>query len=91
MPFTVTGTFDDGAAYQVRITGDADRPVLGSRRASALLELQHGRPIALTPTGPVRPVAPDDEETVLAVLQEYTHVLETGAGAPRRVTVPGER
>ncbi|MEV7512064.1 hypothetical protein AB0O57_29320 [Streptomyces sp. NPDC091201] len=86
MPFTVTGSFDDGAAYQVLVTGEADRPVAGSRRAAALVELQHGRPISLTPTGPVRAVAPGDEETVLAVLQTYTRVRETGPGAPRQVT-----
>lgn len=89
MPFTVTGTFDDGAAYQVRVTGQADRPVVGSRRAAALVGLHHGRPISLSPTGPVRELTPADEEAVLAVLQEYTRVLETGVGAPRRATVPG--
>ncbi|OEJ21100.1 hypothetical protein [Streptomyces subrutilus] len=90
MPFTVTGTFDDGAAYQVRVTGQADRPVIGSSRAAALFGLTRGRPIPLSPTGPVREVSPTDEETVLAVLQAYTRVLETGPGAPRRAVVPGE-
>ncbi|MEU6755997.1 hypothetical protein [Streptomyces sp. NPDC046685] len=91
MPFTVTGTFEDGAAYQVRVTGQADRPVVGSRRAAVLVDLQRGRPIPLSPTGPVREVSATDEETVLAVLQEYTRVRATGPGAPRQVTLPGGR
>ncbi|MFC9498876.1 hypothetical protein [Streptomyces sp. NPDC056982] len=33
MPYTVTGRFADGSAYQVQITGNADRPVVGSARA----------------------------------------------------------
>ncbi|MEU5425564.1 hypothetical protein AB0H73_08135 [Streptomyces olivoreticuli] len=88
MPFTVTGTFDDGAAYHVRVTGRSDRPVIGSRRAAALVEMHRDRPVLLSPTGPLRTVTPDDEETVLAVLQAYTRVAETGPGAPRRPSVP---
>ncbi|MFG3263432.1 hypothetical protein [Streptomyces bobili] len=89
MPFTVTGAFDDGATYSVQITGRADRPVIGSNRATALVELHQGRPVFLSPTGPVRAVAGDDEATVLAVLREHTHVVEEGAGAPRQARVPG--
>lgn len=89
MPFTVTGRFDDGATYTVQITGRADRPVIGSHRAAALVELHQGRPISLFPTGPVREVRGDDEATALAVLREYTSVLEEGRGAPRAARVPG--
>lgn len=89
MPFTVTGRFDDGATYTVQITGRAGRPVIGSRRAAALVELQQGRSISLSPTGPVRAVGGDDEETVLAVLRDYTSVLEEGRGAPREARVSG--
>ncbi|GHG80277.1 hypothetical protein [Streptomyces griseocarneus] len=74
MPHTVTGRFDDGSAYQVQITGDADRPVVGSARAAALVELHAGEPILLTPTGPLRAVSGDDEDTVLAVIRRYTDV-----------------
>lgn len=88
MPFTVTGAFPDGSAYQVQVTGQSDRPVIGSRRAAALVELHQGRPVRLSPTGPVRKVDPADEATVLAVLEESTRVLETGPGAPRRATAP---
>ncbi|MFG2408761.1 hypothetical protein ACGFR8_31345 [Streptomyces brevispora] len=89
MPFTVTGRFDDGATYTVQITGRADRPVIGSHRAAALVELHQSRPISLSPTGPVRAVSGDDEATVLAVLREYTSVLEEGRGAPREARVSG--
>ncbi|OVZ99460.1 hypothetical protein B9W64_37335 [Streptomyces sp. CS159] len=89
MPFTVTGAFDDGATYSVQITGRADRPAIGSHRATALVGLHQGGPVSLSPTGPVRTVAGDDEATVLAVLREYTNVLEEGPGAPRQARVPG--
>ncbi|MGC5042488.1 hypothetical protein ACLQ16_04125 [Streptomyces albidoflavus] len=79
MPHTVTGRFDDGSAYQVQVTGDADRPVVGSARAAALVELHAGRSIPLTPTGPLRVVAGEDEEAVLAMLRRYTDVVEKGA------------
>ncbi|MFD3514899.1 hypothetical protein [Streptomyces sp. NPDC058657] len=74
---TVTGTFDDGSAYQVVLTGDTDRPVVGSRRAAALVELHTGSAVLLTPTGPQRTVAGDDEEAVLAALRRYSNVLES--------------
>ncbi|MEU2968938.1 hypothetical protein ABZ687_28675 [Streptomyces ardesiacus] len=88
MPITVTGAFDDGATYTVQITGRADRPVIGSHRAAALVELHQGEQVALTPTGPMKAVAGDDEGSVLALLREYTNVLEEGGSVPRRVGVP---
>ncbi|WP_409473488.1 hypothetical protein [Streptomyces sp. HC307] len=89
MPFAVTGAFEDGATYSVQVTGRADRPVIGSHRATALVELHQGSPVSLSPTGPVRTVAGDDEATVLAVLREFTRVVEEGPGAPRQASVPG--
>ncbi|MDV6291283.1 hypothetical protein R2F25_38375 [Streptomyces sp. UP1A-1] len=86
--FTVTGAFDDGATYTVQITGRADRPVIGSHRAAALVELHQGEAVALSPTGPMSVVAGDDEVSVLAVLREYTNVLEEGGGVPRPARVP---
>lgn len=88
MPFPVTGAFDDGATYTVQITGRADRPVIGSYRASALVELHQGEDLLLSPTGPVRKVDGSDEDSVLAVLREYTDVLETGSGAPKVARPP---
>ncbi|MBK3639467.1 hypothetical protein [Streptomyces sp. MBT33] len=89
MPFTVTGAFEDGATYSVQVTGRADRPVIGSHRAAALVELHEGSPVSLSPTGPVRTVAGDDEAAVLAVLREFTRVVEEGPGTPRQASVPG--
>ncbi|SEE84484.1 hypothetical protein SAMN05216483_6758 [Streptomyces sp. 2131.1] len=87
--FTVTGSFDDGATYTVQITGRADRPVVGSYRAAALVELHLGERVALSPTGPLAAVAGDDDASVLAVLREYTNVIEASGPVPRRPRVPG--
>ncbi|WP_435244711.1 hypothetical protein [Streptomyces sioyaensis] len=78
MPHTVTGRFDDGSAYQVQITGDADGPATGSTRAAALVDLHLGESILLSPTGPMRTVAKGDAESVIAVLRRYTDILENG-------------
>lgn len=78
MPYTVSGRFDDGSAYQVQMTGDADRPVVGSTRAAALVELHTGESIPLTPTGPLRSIVGNDTDAVLAVLVRYSQVLEHG-------------
>ncbi|MFZ3557199.1 hypothetical protein [Streptomyces sp. BH055] len=75
MTYTVTGRFTDGSAYQVQVTRDADRPVVGSTRAAALVELHVGEPIRLTQTGPMKMATGQDEETVLAVLDRYTNVV----------------
>ncbi|MFZ4249541.1 hypothetical protein ACOZDF_30290 [Streptomyces griseoincarnatus] len=88
MPFTVTGAFDDGATYTVQITGRADRPVIGSHRAAALVELHQGETVALSPTGPTTTVAGGDEASVLAVLREYTNVLEESGKTPQQARVP---
>ncbi|WP_399554091.1 hypothetical protein [Streptomyces anulatus] len=76
MPYKVTGRFDDGSAYTVLVTGKAGRPVAGSHRAAALVELHQGEPVALSPTGPERIVDGGDEATVRAVLRRHTEVLE---------------
>lgn len=75
MPQTVTGRFDDGSAYQVQVTGDRARPVVGSTRAAALVALRTGESIKLTPAGPLRVVAGDDEAAVVAVLRRYTEIV----------------
>ncbi|MFJ7054699.1 hypothetical protein ACIQU7_23615 [Streptomyces albidoflavus] len=73
---TVTGAFTDGATYTVEITGRADRPVVGSHRAAALVNLHQGEAVPLSPTGPMKTVSGDDEASVLATLRTYTSVLE---------------
>ncbi|MFJ2745326.1 hypothetical protein ACIO3O_37345 [Streptomyces sp. NPDC087440] len=88
MSLTVTGTFDDGAAYVVRITGRADRPVIGSHRVAALVAHYVGRPVRISPTGPQRTLEPSDKDAVLAVLREHTHVVQEGPGASRRASLP---
>lgn len=87
--FTVTGSFDDGATYTVQVTGRADRPVIGSYRAAALVELHQGETTALSPTGPTAVVAGDNGASVLAVLREYTDVVEETGAAPGQARVPG--
>ncbi|MFJ4342712.1 hypothetical protein [Streptomyces sp. NPDC088915] len=72
----VMGTLNDGAAYQVEITGRTDRPVIGSRRVTALVEQHAGTPILLTPLGPRRDLDPGDAEAVLALLRQETYVVE---------------
>lgn len=86
---TAMGVFDDGAAYSVQVTGRADRPVIGSHRAAALVELHLGESIMLSLVGPVAVVAGDDTASVLAVLRNFTEVVEEKGAAPRRVAVPG--
>ncbi|MFI1201623.1 hypothetical protein ACH4VR_19590 [Streptomyces sp. NPDC020883] len=77
MPLAITGTFnDDGSAYHVQVTGDADRPVIGSVRVAALVDLHAGESISLSPTGPLHTVAGNDEKAVLAVLRRYSNVVE---------------
>ncbi|MFJ2225546.1 hypothetical protein ACIOFY_36590 [Streptomyces anulatus] len=83
MPYTVTGRFDDGAAYTALVTGRKDRPVTGSHRAAALIELHQGKSVSLSPTGPVRTVDGADEATVRAVLRQATEVLEEKAEMPQ--------
>ncbi|MFK0279536.1 hypothetical protein ACIQVL_03545 [Streptomyces sp. NPDC090499] len=87
--FTVAGAFDDGATYTVQITGRADRPVIGSHRAAALVELHKGEKILLSSTGPLTAVAGDNGASVLAVLREYTNVVEESGAVPRQASAPG--
>ncbi|MEU5978421.1 hypothetical protein [Streptomyces sp. NPDC047315] len=87
---TVTGAFDDGATYTVKVTGQADRPVIGSYRAAALVALHLSGSVALSPTGPTVTVAGDDDASVLAVLRQYTTVVEETGPVPK-LTRPVER
>ncbi|WP_328491159.1 hypothetical protein [Streptomyces zaomyceticus] len=84
---TVTGAFDDGATYTVQITGRTDRPVIGSYRAAALVELHMGENVALSPTGPMETAAGDNEASVLAVLRQYTAVIEETGPVPKAARV----
>ncbi|MEU6460323.1 hypothetical protein [Streptomyces sp. NPDC046976] len=86
--FTVTGAFDDGATYTVQVTGRPDRPVTGSHRAAALVELHQGEKVLMSPTGPLATVTGDDRASILAVLREYTNVIEASGAVPRQASVP---
>ncbi|MFJ5143042.1 hypothetical protein [Streptomyces sp. NPDC088707] len=72
----VMGTLEDGAAYDVEVTGLEDRPVTGSRRVRALVEQHTGRPVLLGPLGPRRTLEPTDADAVLALLRIHTRVVE---------------
>lgn len=72
----VTGTLEDGSAYDVEVTGQQDRPVTGSRRIRALVEQHSGTPVLLGPLGPRRTLEPADTDAVLALLRKHTRVVE---------------
>ncbi|MEU0857397.1 hypothetical protein ABZ352_18435 [Streptomyces griseofuscus] len=72
----IIGTLDDGAAYDVEITGRQPRPVTGSRRVQALVEQYTGKPVMLGPLGPRRDLDPADAAAVLALLRQHTTVIE---------------
>ncbi|MFF0754393.1 hypothetical protein [Streptomyces sp. NPDC004267] len=72
----VIGTLDDGAAYDVEVTGREDRPVTGSRRVRALVEQYTRQPVLLGPLGPQRRLEATDTAAVLALLREHTSVVE---------------
>ncbi|MFF9192654.1 hypothetical protein [Streptomyces rochei] len=71
-----TGVLEDGCPYDVEITGQPDRPVIGSARIRALVEQHTGRPVLLGPLGPRRNVDPGDPATVLALLRQRTRLVE---------------
>ncbi|MER6230997.1 hypothetical protein ACFUC2_30550 [[Kitasatospora] papulosa] len=72
----VIGTLEDGAAYDVEVTGREDRPVTGSRRVRALVEQCTGQPVLLGPLGPQRTLNATDTTAVLALLRDRTRVVE---------------
>ncbi|MEW1700097.1 hypothetical protein ACIQCR_17065 [Streptomyces sp. NPDC093249] len=71
----ITGRFEDGSTYQALVTGDSERPVIGSVRAAALVELHMGEPVLLSSTGPLRTVRGSDRQSVLALFRGHTTVL----------------
>ena len=62
--------------------------MIGSYRAAALVELHQGESVALSPTGPMTPVAGDDDASVFAVLRQYTHVIDESGIASKQTRVP---
>lgn len=72
----VTGTFEDGAAYQAQIPGAGGSPVAGSRRVRAMVEQAAGTPVLLGPLGPKVVFDPAAAGSVLALLRLKTRVAE---------------
>lgn len=72
----VIGTLEDGAAYDVKVTGREDRPVTGSRRVRTLVDQCTGQPVLLGPLGPRRTLEGTDTAAVLALLRDKTRVVE---------------
>lgn len=75
--FTVAGSLDD-TLYEVHVTGDPARPVIGSKRVAALVEQFTGETVLVTPSGPAYTVSPGDEKSILALLSAHTKVTRTG-------------
>ena len=75
----VTGVLEDGSPYQVQITGQAERPVIGSARIRALVEQYKGTPVLLGRLGPLRDLDPADSQAVLALLRQRTRLIEQHA------------
>ena len=84
MGFRVAGALD-GALYEVEVTGDADTPVVGSRRVTELVQQYAGMTVLVTPAGPAYKVRPGDPASVLALLSSHTKVTRVGEGAPALV------
>ena len=76
----VTGHVD-GVPYDVEVTGDPAKPVVGSGRVAVVVQARMGRPVLLSPTGPARTVAGGDPASILAVLETETTVTSVADGA----------
>lgn len=84
MGFRVAGVLD-GALYEVEVTGDAAKPVVGSKRVRALVTQFTGETVLATPVGPSYIVRADDASSVLALLVSQTKIRWVGEGAPKLV------
>ncbi|MFD7829417.1 hypothetical protein [Kitasatospora sp. NPDC059803] len=90
----VTGALPGGQVYEVEITGQADRPVIGSRLVAAMLKAaQHGG-VLVRPSPTEAPLVVDgaDPRSVLALLEERSSRILGVHGAvpgPEEVHVAG--
>src|SRR4051794_8225492 len=75
--FRVRGTLDD-TLYEVEVTGDPARPVVGSDRVAELVRQETGETVLATPQGPACTVDPGDATSVLALLSAQTKVESVG-------------
>lgn len=88
--FTVAGVLDD-TLYEVKVTGNAKNPVVGSKRVAGLLRQHEGERVLVTPQGPAYVVSGGDAESVLALLATQTRITRAGADGetlPRLVDDP---
>lgn len=79
--FTVAGILDD-TLYEVEVTGEESRPVVGSKRVDALVRQHTGSVVLATPAGPRYTVDPADAKSILALLSTETKVRRVSDGAP---------
>lgn len=79
--FTVAGVLD-ATLYEVQVTGDASRPVVGSKRVARLVEQWEGETVLVTPAGPAYDVDPGDPASVLALLSAKTDIRWADDHAP---------
>lgn len=77
MGFRVRGRLDD-ALYEVEVTGNASKPVVGSDRVAKLVDQYQGETVLATPQGPAYTVDPGDATSVLALLSAQTKVESVG-------------
>lgn len=82
--FTVSGNLDD-TLYEVAVTGDTDRPVVGSKRVAALVDQNIGETVLATPNGPAYTVSGSDQRSILALLSSKTKVTSVSGDAPSLV------
>ncbi|MGA5822251.1 hypothetical protein ACPC54_30830 [Kitasatospora sp. NPDC094028] len=68
----VTGALPGGQVYEVEITGQADRPVIGSRLVSAMVEAAQRGGTLVRPSPTEAPIVVDgaDSRSVVALLEE---------------------
>lgn len=77
MGFTVAGSLDD-TLYEVEVTGDSARPVVGSKRVAGLVRQHEGDTVLATPVGPAYVVKGSDPKSILALLVTHTTVDQVG-------------
>ncbi|MFJ5121972.1 hypothetical protein [Kitasatospora sp. NPDC088548] len=78
----VQGAFPDGQLYEVQVTGDPARPVVGSKLVAVMVERAGGELVRPHPTARAVPVDGADVRSVVALLQDRTEILELEGDLP---------
>lgn len=100
----VEGVTDAGVAYAVYVDASEDElvdmgigmpasygeTVHGTSSVVAQLRVSDGQPVALTPTGPTRPLTASDAETVVAWLRANTADVAVATGGDLAAAADGE-